>query len=200
MAKELDDPAEVILTGAVAGAIFGNVRSSADIDFAIEPKRSGKGCWDRVDAALRQTSRATGINVQYARDIDRWGMISLLDYRKKTLPYRKFGGIDVRTLDPAHWAIGKFSRYLEQDVQDLAAVFKKKKVAPILLAQTLGRALRKSSPSSQCFQFRRHIEHFFQEYGRKIWRARFDPDASIRAFHRHAGITCEWVPGSVGTR
>ena len=188
LAKELDKPAVVILTGAVAGAIFGNVRSSADIDFAIDLKRRGKGDWDRIDAALRRTSRVTGINVQYARDIDRWGMISLLDYKKKTLPYRKFGGIDVRTMDPPHWAIGKFTRYLEQDVQDLVVVFKAKKVPLLRLTQTLGRALKQSPPSSQCFQFRRHIEHFLQEYGREIWGVRFNTAVAIRSFHRYAGI------------
>lgn len=179
----------MFLTGAVAGSIFGNVRSSADIDFAIEPKRQGKGFWDKIDDAIRRTSRATGVSVQYARDIDRWGMISLLDYRKHTLPYRKFGGIDVRTLDPVHWAIGKFSRYLEPDVQDLAVVLKKKKIPPARLTATLGKALRASPPSSQCFQFRRHVEHFFREHGRKIWGESFSPDASVRVFHQQAGIS-----------
>ena len=188
LAKELEEPVTVILTGAVAGAIFGNVRSSADIDFAIEPKRAGKGRWDKIEEALRRTSQATGISVQYARDIDRWGMISLLDYRRTSLPYRKFGTIDVRTLDPAHWAIGKFSRYLEQDVQDLVAVLKKEKRPSPTMIRTLGKALRQSLPSSQRFQFRRHVEHFLRQYGRKIWGAQFDPEVSIRVFHRHAGI------------
>jgi len=189
LAKQLDEPATVFLTGAVAGAIFGNVRPSADIDFAIEPKREGKGRWDKIEGALRRASRATGITVQYARDIDRWGTVSLIDYREKSLPYRKFGRIDVRTLDPAHWAIGKFSRYMEPDVQDLVAVLKKKRIPPVGLAKTLGKALKQSPPSSQGFQFRQHVEHFLREYGPKIWGAGFVPAGPIRAFHKQAGIS-----------
>ncbi len=189
LSKELKEPVKVFLTGAAAGALFGNIRSSADVDFAIEPAREHKGVWDKIDGALKRTSRATGITVQYARDIDRWGMISLLDYRKKSVLYRKFGSIEVRALHPAYWAIGKFTRYLESDVQDLATVFKKKKTSASKLAATLGRALKRSLPSSQRFQFRQHVEHFFGEYGRKIWGAKFDPAVSIRTFHKQAGIS-----------
>lgn len=187
LARQLDEPATVFLTGAVAGAIFGNVRSSADIDFAIEPK--GKERWNKIDDALRRTSRATGISVQYAQDIDRWGMISLLDYRKKAVPYRKFGRIDVRTLDPAYWAIGKFSRYLELDIQDLITVLKKQKIPPARLTRILGRALKRSLPSSQSFQFRQHVEQFLQEYGPKIWGTSRKPADAIRFFHQQAGIS-----------
>ena len=188
LSKQLDEPVKVFLTGAAAGALFGNIRSSADVDFAIEPVRERPESWNRIDDALGRASRATGITVQYARDIDRWGMISLLDYRKKSILYRKFGSIEVRTLHPAYWAIGKFTRYLESDIQDLATVLKKKKVPPVKLAKTLGKALRKSPPSSQGFQFRQHVEQFLEKYGRKIWGTRFDPADAIATFRAAAGI------------
>jgi len=193
LSKELNDPVKVFLTGAAAGALFGNVRSSADVDFAIEPIRERKGSWDKIDDALKRASQATGITVQYARDIDRWGMISLLDYRKKAVLYRKFGSIEVRALHPVYWAIGKFTRYLESDIQDLATVFKKKKIPASKLAETLGRALKQSPPSSQGFQFRQHVEQFLGEYGRKIWGPKFDRAGSIRAFHKQAGIRPEAI-------
>ncbi|MDO8730360.1 MAG: hypothetical protein Q7J69_04160 [Candidatus Omnitrophota bacterium] len=189
LAKRLDEPVTVFLTGAVAGTIFGNVRSSADIDFAIEPKRKGNDLWEKINRALLLTSSEICISVQYARDIDRWGMISLLDYRRKAILYKKFGTIDVRTLDPVYWAIGKFTRYLKPDIQDLVIVLKKKKVPSAKLTKTLGKALRQSPPSSQGFQFRQHVEQFLGEYGRKIWGAKFDPAASIRTFHKQAGIS-----------
>jgi len=188
LAKQLDEPVTIFLTGAVAGAIFGNVRSSADIDFAIEPKRKGNARWEKINDALLRTSRETCISVQYARDIDRWGMISLLDYRREAVRYRKFGAIDVRTLDPVHWAIGKFTRYWRPDTQDLIAVLKKKRIPAAKLVKTLGKALRKSPPSSQGFQFRQHVEQFLGEYGRKIWGAKFDLTGSLRTFHKQAGI------------
>ena len=188
LSKQLDEPVKVFLTGAAAGALFGNIRSSADVDFAIEPGRGGKGSWNKIDDAVKRASQATGITVQYARDIDRWGMISLLDYRKKSILYRKFGSIEVRALHPVYWAIGKFTRYLESDVQDLATVFRKKKISSLKLAATLGKALRKSPPSSQGFQFKQHVEQFFERYGRKVWGPRFDPASAISAFHFAAGI------------
>lgn len=193
LAKRLDEPAIVYLTGAVAGAIFGKVRSSADIDFAIEPKRKGEKSWRKINDALLETSDEVCVTVQYARDIDRWGMISLLDYRRTAIPYRKFGSIDVRTLDPVYWSIGKLTRCLDQDVQDLLTVLKKKKVAPARLVKTLGKALRQSPPSTQRFQFRQHVEEFLEKHGRKVWGAKFDPAISIRTFHKQAGISLRAV-------
>ena len=188
LAKRLDEPVTVFLTGAVAGALFGNIRSSADIDFAIEPKRKGNERWEKINHAILQASRETSLSVQYARDIDRWGMISLLNYRRKAIRYRKFGAIDVRALDPVHWAIGKFTRYWDPDIRDLIAVLKKKRVPPAKLAKTLGKALRQSPPSSQGFQFRQHVEQFFEKYGRRVWGAQFDPAGSISIFRAAAGI------------
>jgi hypothetical protein len=120
-------------------------------------------------------------------------MISLLDYQRTAIPYKKFGTVDVRTLDPVYWSIGKFTRYLKPDIQDLIIVLKKKKVPPAKLAKTLGKALRQSPPSTQGFQFRRHVEQFLKEYGRKIWGPKFDPAVFIRNFHKQAGI----FPGAV---
>lgn len=191
LSKERDEPVLVIITGAVAGAIFGHVRSSADIDFSIEfkRKRTSNVSEADLDAALRRTSEATGINIQYAKDIDRWGLISLLDYKRKAVPYRKFGAIEVRTLAPLYWCIGKFSRYLQSDILDLAVVLKRKRVPANQLSEILGRALKQSPLSSHCFQFRKHVEQFFSEHGEEIWGARFDPALSIRTFHKQAGIS-----------
>lgn len=188
LAKEWDKPVLAIITGAVAGAIFGHVRSSADIDFSIEFQRPSDVFEADLDAALRRTSEATGINIQYAKDIDRWGLISILDYKETSIPYRKFGAIEVRTLAPLHWCIGKFSRYLQSDIQDLAAVLKKKRIPAVALAEILGRALKQSPLSSHCFQFRKHVEQFFSKHGRKIWGARFNPASAVSIFHRAAGI------------
>ncbi len=67
----------------------------------------------------------TGIAAQYAEDIDRWSSIALMDYKKHVYLYQRFGSIEVCLMEPAYWAIGKLSRYLDQDIQDLAHVFKK---------------------------------------------------------------------------
>lgn len=189
LAQELDEPVVVILTGAAAGSLMGNIRSSADIDFAIEPQQKQARRWWEIETALRRTTEKTGITAQYARDIDRWGMISLLDYRKKAVPFRKFGRVEVRLLTLPYWAIGKFSRFLEIDVEDLIAVLKKSKTNPAVLAKTLGKALRASPPSSQRFQFREHVEFFLRRFGRKIWGSSFNATKAIAAFHRSARIS-----------
>lgn len=188
LGRRLDQPVVVILTGAAAGAALGHVRASLDIDFGIEPRKKRKDGWEKIEAAVRETSVATNIPAQYARDIERWGMVSLGDYRKHTLPYKTFGPVEVRLLSPAYWALGKLNRYLEQDAADLSAVFRKRKP---LLAATLriwGEALRASPPSHSRFEFRTRVERFLAAEGRAVWGPEFDPAAAVRTFRRHAKI------------
>ncbi len=186
--KHLSDPVRVILTGAAAAALWGGVRPSMDIDFAIEPKRKNRKSSQRIDQALACAMQLTGIPANYAQDIDRWGMISLLDYRKHVVPYQRLEKVELFLLDPAYWAIGKITRYLDPDVQDLVAVFKKQKISFKKIVTVWGRALRESAPSSQRFQFRQHAENFLKVYGRKIWGRAFDLEETVKEFHRCAGI------------
>lgn len=186
--KELNEPATVILTGAAAGALWGHVRPSRDVDFAIQPRRRDRGCWERIEAAVERATQVTGITANYAQDIDRWGTISLMDYQTHTRPYRRFGVVQVRLMDPAYWSIGKVSRYIGPDVRDLVAVFKTEKIPPARLLKVWGKALRASPPSDSQFQFRRNVENFLQVYGRAIWGKSFEPEGAVRRFHREAGI------------
>ena len=186
LAREFDEKAVVVLTGAAAGAILGRARPSLDIDFAVELARSGD--WDKLARAVERTVKLAGISANYAEDIDRWGMVTLLDYRKHARPYKKFGGIEVRILEPEYWSIGKMTRYLDPDVRDLIQVFKTQKVPAARLARLWGRALRESPSSTGLHQFRRQVEHFLATYGREIWGKEFDPEPAVRAFHREAGI------------
>ena len=184
LSKECEVPVRVILTGAAAGALMGNVRPSRDIDFCIELRSRGSKAWAKIEQGLDRAVKLTGIPVNYAQDIDRWGQISLLDYRKQTLPYRRFGKVEVRLLDPRYWAIGKISRYLNPDILDLVAVLSKRRVSPDPLVKVWARALKKSPPSLARFQFKQHAEHFLKTYGRRIWGKGFDPSPTIQSFHR----------------
>jgi len=188
LARELDAPGRVYITGAAAAALWGRARPSLDIDFGLELRTKSDGWWQRAEAAVTRTSRATGIPASAAEDIDRWGMITLLDYRRTSRLYRRFGGLEVRLLDPTQWAIGKITRYLDSDVDDVVAVFKRRKVAAAEAARVWGRALRASPPSTSQFQFRRNVERFLDARGRSIWGARFDAAEAIRLFHRAAKI------------
>ncbi len=189
LAGWLEEPVRVVMTGAAAGALQGYIRPSQDVDFAIRPARKKTGSWQRIEAAIERTMKETGIPANYAEDIDRWGTISLMDYWDHTQPYRKFGGVDVRILDPAYWSIGKLSRSLDSDLKDVIAVFSGKKVPWNRVVRLWGRALKSSPPSTDRFQFRQRIERFLKDYGRVIWGRGFSPEKATQQFHRAAGIS-----------
>ena len=173
----------IIVTGASAGALYGRVRATMDIDFAATAVN-----WERFSKAVHETSLRTGIAAQFSEDIDRWSSITLMDYDKHTYLYRRFGTIEVRLMEPPYWAIGKFSRYLDTDIQDLVKVFKKTGTRWQSVASIAGDALRKSPRSTACFLFRRQMEDFFKRSGRKVWGRSFDPAKSVAIFRKHAGI------------
>lgn len=186
LAKEYKAKATVYLTGAAAGALMGNVRPSLDIDFGIVPEN--RRTWERLAEAIEKARALCGISVNFDEDIDRWGMITLMDYPKHSTTYRKFGNLTVRLLDPATWSIGKMTRFLDPDARDMAAVFKRQRVPAARLAQIWGKALRASPKSEAQANFRRQVEHFLENYGPGIWGKRFDAGKAIGLFHRAAGI------------
>ena len=75
LAEQWGGKAIVLLTGAAAAAIWGHVRPSVDIDFAVQLRRRGRSDWETLEAAIGRTVRLTGIQANYAEDIDRWGLI-----------------------------------------------------------------------------------------------------------------------------
>jgi len=186
LGRELDRSARVILTGAAAGSLMGRVRPSLDVDFAITPQGRAPNRWERVEAAVERATRLTGIPVNYAADIDRWSSISLLDYARHTIPWRRYGKLRVRLLDPAYWSIGKLSRYLDPDVADVLAVLKRQRIPVDRLIRIWGRALRASSPSAAGAQFRRQVEHFLRTYGPTLWGRRSDAELAVERFRQAA--------------
>lgn len=184
LAKEFQQPATIILTGAAAGSLWGHIRPSLDIDFAVKPLSPNPASWEQIERAIERTVRLTGIHVNYAEDIDRWSSISLLDYQRHTRPYRRFGGLQVRLLDPAYWSIGKIGRYLDPDVHDVVEVFKRQHVPFVRILRLWARAVRESPRSPALTQFCKQAEHFLQAYGRHIWGKSFDPTRAIEQFRQ----------------
>lgn len=180
----------ISLTGAAAGSLMGKIRPTLDIDFAVQiPNRSRKNkIWEEVEVAVQKTTARTGIAANFAEDIDRWSMIHFLDYKKRSKFYKRFGKVMVRILNPEYWAIGKFARYLDLDVQDLVTVLKHERVSSEVLANILGRALKKSPRSTALFQFRKQVEHFLKTYGTEVWGRAFPTEKTLSIFHRAAGI------------
>jgi hypothetical protein len=175
LARELDRSAVVILTGAGAAALQGGVRPSRDLDFAIRVRGASPAAWKEVEAAVARTEAATGIAANFAEDIDRWGMISLLDYDRRAVPYRRFGPLRLLLMHPAYWSIGKLTRYLESDIADMAAVFRSKRVPWRNVVRVWRRALSKSPRSTALAQFQHHASHFLKTRGPSIWGKEFDP-------------------------
>ncbi|MBI4598186.1 MAG: hypothetical protein HY737_07305 [Candidatus Omnitrophica bacterium] len=188
LAREFKRPGTLIVTGAAAGSLWGHVRPSQDIDFGVQLAGKARATWEQFQVAVNRTIEQTGIQVNYAEDIDRWGSITLLDYRRHTLPYRRFGALTVRLLDPIYWSIGKLGRYYALDVQDVVTVLKRQRVPSASLIRVWAKALRESPKSPALWQFRQQVEHFLRTYGREIWGRRFDAEAALRQFHRAAGI------------
>lgn len=188
LAKELNRPARIIVTGAAAGTLWGSIRPSLDIDFAILVPRARRREWDAIDAAIARTIQLTGIQANYAEDIDRWGLISLLDYRRHTQPYRRFDRLEVRLLDPVYWSIGKISRYTDPDIQDLTEALRRKRVPVGRLVKVWAAALRASPRSEALRLFRQQAEHFLNHHGPAIWGRQFNAAAAIGQFHRAADL------------
>ena len=180
--------AKAILTGAAAGTIWGSTRPSMDIDFAIEISKQSEADWQHLESAIKKAIDKTGIQANYAEDIDRWGMITLLNYKSNTKLYKKYSRLTLMVLDPAFWSIGKMTRFIDPDIQDMIQVFRKKKISPAKLAEVWGRALKKSPRSTTLIRFRRQVESFFESYGTKIWGREFNSSKAINQFHKSAGI------------
>ena len=189
--RGLSKPASVILTGAAAGAIYGNVRQSVDIDFEIRLKKTKNGGRDRdeiVQGLIREVSSKLGIAANYSDDISRWSMINYLNYRKTSIPYKKIGQIDIRLMAPDYWTVGKMTRFFEIDVKDLIKVIRKKRLPARRLVSLWARALRASPLSLAKGQFRRNVENFLNMHGKKLWGRAFDREKAINDFRRLAGL------------
>ena len=186
--KETDTPLKIILTGAMAGMILGNVRPSVDIDFEIEISTKEKK-EESVNSAIQSVSERLGIPAEYSDNIEGWGQISFLNYRETAKLYKQIGKIKVFVLSPECWSIGKISRYLELDQKDVATIFKKKSIRFEKICDFWALALRSSRLSGKSAEFRDHVINFFKEEGQNIWGKDFDPIAAIKRFKNKAGIS-----------
>jgi hypothetical protein len=172
LGRRIHRPVQVLLTGAAAGILQGMERATLDIDFEIRLKGSAGESdagdpWEAVQAAIDDTARATGVTPQYDEDIDKWSSIALPSKRSRL--YRRFGRVEVRILDPVLWAIGKLTRYLSTDIQDLRIVLKNANVSPKAAVKVWGTALGISPASSIQSTFRKQVEAFLDHYAREVW-------------------------------
>jgi hypothetical protein len=185
LGRRIDQPVRVLLTGAAAGILQGLERATLDIDFEIRVKQTaGKSSagnrWEAVQSAIEDAARATGITPQYDEDIDRWSAIALPAKRSRL--YRRFGAVEVRILDPELWAVGKLTRYLSTDIQDLRIVLKRANISSKAAVKLWGTALGISPASSSQTMFRKQVESFLDRYAREIWGRNTDSAELKRLF------------------
>ncbi len=181
--QKIDIPLEVVLTGGAAAVLQGVIRATHDIDFEVDFIHKPKDipvAWKMVHEAMHFSGQATGITPQYASDIDRWNAIPLPF--KSSLRIMTIGKIKVRILDPGLWAIGKLTRYIQSDIDDLRIVLKSAKTKPNPMARLWGQALRRSPPSNMQNLFARQVESFFRSYAKEIWGSKTDPSKLIEIF------------------
>ena len=180
----LGAPSRVILTGAACGSLMGHIRPSLDIDFEIRLKSRRRIGAEELDRAAREAARACGVAVNYSTDISRWSMVDYLDYRKTAVPYRKFGKCEVRLIAPAYWTIGKMTRFLEPDVQDMIKIIRTKRIPAEQLLRLWNRALRSSDLSAEARLFRDHVRSFIRTHARSAWGRTTRPDELLTQFNR----------------
>jgi hypothetical protein len=187
--RALAKRARVILTGAAAGSLYGNIRPSVDIDFEIRiAGRRGSSDEANIGNLIGEASLKTGLAVNYSDDIGHWSMIDYLDYRKTSKPYKNVGRLDVRLMAPDYWTIGKMTRFMKLDIDDMAAVIKKQRLAAKRLVILWARALRASPLSLAKGRFAKNVEYFLRRYGKRIWGKRFDADGAVKDFRKRAGL------------
>ncbi len=176
----------------MAGVLLGHIRPSMDIDFEIEfspYKGPSDETVEGVESAIRLVSKKMKLPAQYSENIQGWSQISFLDYREKSVLYKKIGKIEIRLLSPEHWTLGKMARYLELDKMDMVFVLKKHPLGPEKMVSFWGEALKKSARSDKSREFRDHVLDFLKTEGKKIWKDSFDLSRLSARFKAKAGIS-----------
>jgi hypothetical protein len=185
LSKKANKDTEVILTGAAAGSLFGHSRPSLDIDFEIRPKKHRDAAYlEYLDGVIGEVSSRLGVDTNYGEDIDHGSMIDLLDYRDKTIPYKKMDRLEVRLIAPEYWTIGKMTRFFEIDIQDMVQVIKKKKLDADEMVGLWARALKASPMSLAKRDFITHVKLFIKVYGVRAWENGFKAGALLEKFER----------------
>jgi len=160
----------IVLTGGAVPVLQGSGRATHDLDFQIIFSTRSRKAREVFQEAVEKASRITGIAAQYDETIETWSSISWPRRRRMSRLYRRIGRVEVHLLEPLLWSIGKLSRYLASDVEDLVMILKRARIRPEEAARGWGEALGGSPASSAQPVFKRQVIHFIREHGREIWR------------------------------
>jgi hypothetical protein len=96
-------------------------------------------------------------------------MISISSSRDSVLPYKLFGRITVKILDPIDMSIGKIERFTDIDIHDVTFLIKKVSINSEELLTAWAKALNRSVKSEKNFLFRKQVESFIETYSKSLW-------------------------------
>jgi len=180
LSKQWKKAADILLLGGAASLLMGGGRPTLDIDFEVV--LTAKRNWSDFEQAVQRTQQETGIAAQFSESVERWSQITLLDYRRHRKFVKTFGKLKVYLLESPYWSIGKISRYWDQDVMDMVAVFEKEQPDPYKLARLWQMAIQRSPRSTVLLSVKKHAHHFFKTFGRKIWGNNFEKERILSQF------------------
>lgn len=181
LAKNWEGPVRILLLGGSAAQIYGGVRPTIDVDFEAVLLDSSNN-WEAFEKAVHSTENQTGIAAQFSENIDRWSQISYLDYRDHLRKVKNYNQIQVYLLNPYYWSIGKVTRFLDADIQDMVSVFQKQNIDPLKLGKLWLKALQESPRSTELFITKKNALHFFKSFGKKIWGSSFQEEKVSKIF------------------
>ena len=81
----------------------------------------------------------------------------------------QYENLKVDALEPLYFTLGKISRSLDQDLDDIAAVVKAEKIAGRDLAKLWAEALKNSELSSELLNIKRQMIYFLKVKGSDLW-------------------------------
>ena len=176
-----------ILIGGAAAVLEGSSRPTSDVDFEVG--FGGAVSAEDPDAfagAVREAESASGVSGQFSEDIAGWSPIALPPYRNTARPWKSFGPISVRLLEPAVYVLTKLRRGTADDFADLLVVARKHRVSWHRLSVLCASAAKSSPRSTRLRSFIRRVEYLFTRHGREIWGPAFDPLPAITLFRRRS--------------
>ena len=183
LAREWPHPAEILLIGGAAAVIGGSRRPTYDVDFEVKfgGHRSPEDA-EVFASALHKAEDASGVQGQFTEDIGAGSPIALPPWRSSSRPWKRYGPISVKLLDPAFYVVSKLRRGDVDDFADLVLVARNSGVRWRRVALLCGRAVRLSPSSTALRGFIRRVEYFFTVRAREVWGPGFRPAPAIALF------------------
>lgn len=188
LAREWPHPTDILLLGGAAAVIGGSKRPTYDVDFEVA--FGGRQATEDAEvfaSALRKAEDASGVQGQFTEDIGAWSSITLPPWRNSVVPWKQFGQIDVKLLDPGLYVVSKLRRGDADDFADLVLVARKNGVGWRRIALLCGKAVKLSPASTAIRGFIRRVEYLFNSRGREVWGAGFQAAPAIAMFRLTGG-------------